>query len=65
MNSEQLVELVKEVVELEDITLESELDEELWDSLAVVTFISLVNERFDIVVPAEKVISANVVKDLL
>ncbi|MCK7630244.1 acyl carrier protein [Shewanella putrefaciens] len=65
MNSEQLVELVKEVVELDDITLETELDDELWDSLAVVTFISLVNERFDIVVPAEKVITASVVKDLL
>lgn len=65
MNSEQLLEVVKEVVEQDDITLDTELNEEIWDSLAVVSFISIVNDKYDLILSPEKVISAGVVKDLL
>lgn len=65
MNSEELLDIVKEVLEQDDITLETELGEDLWDSLAVVTFISIVSDKYDIILSPEKVITANVVKDLL
>ncbi|MBY6198455.1 acyl carrier protein [Vibrio hangzhouensis] len=65
MNSEQILELVKEVLELDDITLETELDDDTWDSLAVVTYIALANDRYGLVLSPEKVIAAETVKDLL
>ncbi|ABU69676.1 MULTISPECIES: acyl carrier protein [Vibrio] len=67
MNEGQVIELVKEVLvsDLDEITLETELNEDNWDSLAVVTFIALVNEKYDVVFPADKAIMAETVKDLL
>jgi acyl carrier protein len=65
MDSEQILELVKEVLELDDITLETELDDDTWDSLAVVTYIALANDRYELVLSPEKVIAAETVKDLL
>lgn len=65
MNNEQLLELLKEVLEMDEISLDMELDGELWDSLAVVSFIATVSERYDIVYTAEKAIMANNVRDLL
>ncbi|MFH0259628.1 phosphopantetheine-binding protein [Vibrio barjaei] len=64
MDSEQILELVKEVLELDDITLETELDDDTWDSLAVVTYIALANDRYELVLSPEKVIAAETVKDL-
>jgi acyl carrier protein len=65
MDSKQLLELVKEVMESDDITLDTEFDEESWDSLAVVTFIALVSEKYDIVYNSEKAIMAKRVSELL
>lgn len=67
MNEGQVIELVKEVLvsDLDEITLETELNEDNWDSLAVVTFIALVNEKYGVVFPADKAIMAETVKDLL
>jgi acyl carrier protein len=52
----QILEIVAEVLELEvdEVNLNTELDEDNWDSLAVVSFIAEIDSNFDqILVPAD------------
>ena len=61
----QLLEIVSEIIELDDVTLETELNEDNWDSLAVVTFISEADNEFDKVVSPSEVNKAKSIADLL
>jgi acyl carrier protein len=52
----QILEIVAEVLELEvdEVNINTELDEDNWDSLAVVSFIAEIDSNFDqILVPAD------------
>jgi acyl carrier protein len=52
----QILEIVAEVLELEfdEVNLNTELNEDNWDSLAVVSFIAEIDSNFDqILVPAD------------
>jgi acyl carrier protein len=52
----QILEIVAEVLELEvdEVNLNTKLDEDNWDSLAVVSFIAEIDSNFDqILVPAD------------
>lgn len=63
----QILEIVAEIleVEVEDISLESELDDANWDSLAVVTFISEVDSSFNQVIAPSAVNEVKTVADLI
>lgn len=63
----QLLEIVAEILELEieEVTLETELDEANWDSLAIVSFIAEADSEFDKVLSPKDVSSVNSVKGLL
>ncbi|KJG09218.1 acyl carrier protein [Photobacterium kishitanii] len=63
----KLLEIIAEIieVEIEDISLDTELNEENWDSLAVITFISEVDSEFDMVVSPSKVSEVSKISDLL
>ena len=63
----QLLEIVAEILELEveEVTLETELDEANWDSLAIVSFIAEADSEFDKVLSPKDVSSVNCVKHLL
>ena len=63
----KLLEIVAEIVEveIEDLSLDTELNEDNWDSLAVITFISEVDSEFDIVVSPSKVAEVTKISDLL
>ncbi|MEZ9909387.1 acyl carrier protein [Vibrio sp. 10N.261.51.A3] len=64
-NVNQLLEIVAEILEIDDVSLDTELNEENWDSLAVVTFISEADNEFDTVVSPSQVNKATKVADLL
>lgn len=63
----KLLEIVAEIVEveIEDLSLDTELNEDNWDSLAVITFISEVDSEFDIVVSPSKVAEVTKISNLL
>lgn len=63
----QLLEIVAEILELEveEVTLETELDEANWDSLAIVSFIAEADSEFDKVLSPKDVSSVTSVKGLL
>lgn len=64
-NVNQLLEIVAEILEVDDVSLETILNEENWDSLAVVTFISEADNEFDKVVSPSEVNKVTKVADLL
>lgn len=64
-NINQLLEIVAEILEVDAISLETELNEDNWDSLAVVTFISEADNEFDKVVSPSEVNKVTKVADLL
>jgi acyl carrier protein len=56
MNKEtKLLEIVAEVLEVDCVTLETELNDDNWDSLAIVTFISETDSAFDVILSPEAV----------
>ncbi|MGL0822739.1 acyl carrier protein [Vibrio vulnificus] len=61
----KLLEIISDILEIDDVTLETELNEDNWDSLAVVTFISEADNEFDKVVSPSEVNKATKVADLL
>jgi acyl carrier protein len=63
----QLLEIVAEILELEidEVTLETELDEANWDSLAVVSFIAEADSEFGKILSPKDVSSVESVKGLL
>jgi acyl carrier protein len=62
----QLLEIVAEILEVEtdEISLETKLDEENWDSLAVVSFIAEADSEFNTILSPKSVSSAKSVKEL-
>ncbi|CAH6799842.1 Carrier domain-containing protein [Vibrio chagasii] len=64
-NVNQLLEIVAEILEVDDVSLETPLNEDNWDSLAVVTFISEADNEFDKVVSPSEVNKVTKVADLL
>ena len=68
MNSADFLRELDEMLELDAGTLtgsEKLADVEGWDSLAVISFIALVDEKLGIVVEGEKLARAKTVADLL
>ncbi|EJD6378463.1 MULTISPECIES: acyl carrier protein [Providencia] len=61
----QLLNIIAEILEIDAVSPETELNEENWDSLAVVTFISEVDSNFEQVLSPTSVNKASTVQDLL
>lgn len=61
----KLLEIVSEIIEVGDVTLDTELNEGNWDSLAVITFISEVDNEFNKVVAPSQLAKVTKVSDLL
>lgn len=61
----QLLNIIAEILEIDAVVPETELNEENWDSLAVVTFISEIDSNFDQVLSPASVNKATTVEDLL
>ena len=66
-NVQKVLEIVAEILEIEisEITLDTKLDDDNWDSLAVVTFISEIDTEFDIVVSPTQVNNVSTVANLV
>ncbi|MCS3455399.1 acyl carrier protein [Aeromonas sp. BIGb0405] len=63
----QILEIIADIIEIdvENLTLEMELHDGLWDSLAVVTFISEIDSNFDQLIAPADVSSVKCVADLV
>lgn len=64
-NVNKLLEIVSEIIEVDDVSLDTELNEGNWDSLAVITFISEADNEFDRVVSPSQLAKVTKVSDLL
>ncbi len=63
MSKEQkLIEIIADILELEDVTLETALDP--WDSLAMISFIVEASEAFECEISPEDLREAKIVNDL-
>ncbi|WP_412501515.1 acyl carrier protein [Shewanella chilikensis] len=62
---DKLLEIVAEILEDDDVTLDTELNDENWDSLAVVTFISEADNEFDKMISPSLLNNVEKVSDLL
>lgn len=62
----KFIEIVAEILELEstEVNLEMALDEDNWDSLAIVSFIAEADSEFDKILSPKDVSSVNSVKEL-
>lgn len=63
----QVISIVAEILEFDvsDLNLETELNAENWDSLAIITFISEVDSEFDKVLSPDQVGAASKIADLV
>lgn len=67
MNEDNKLELVAEILEADSIELTDELDDyEMWDSMAVLSVLAMLEESFDIIdVSGETISKCKTVKDIL
>ena len=68
MTKQELFAEMEEVLELDTGALSEEHkleDLEMWDSLAVVTFIALIDEHLELTLEPEKIAQAQTVSDLV
>ena len=63
----KLLEIVAEILEceLEEVSLETELNEDIWDSLSVVSFMAEADSEFDKTLSPTEVVGVKSVKELL
>lgn len=61
----QLFEILEDILEEDKVDVDFELNEENWDSLNIISFIAEVNSSLNVVVNAEKLGEAKLVKDLV
>ena len=68
MTKKEFLTIIEEIVEAEEKTLSGteELSSfDMWDSLAIVTFIAKIDEELDITLSPEKISEAETVQDLI
>ncbi len=63
--SDKVIEIVKDIIEMDDVTVNTVLTEDLWDSFAVISFLSSVQTEFNTVVEADRVSNVETVQDLI
>lgn len=66
MKKSDIYKLVDEVLELDEGTTKGDgvLEEIGWESISIVSFIALVDEEFEIVLSAEKIVKCETIEDL-
>lgn len=67
MDKTEICVILDEVMELDEGTIKGDeiLEELEWESISVVSFIALVDEEFEIVLSAEKIVECISVDDLV
>lgn len=65
MDFREFLEEMADVLEVEDVTESLEFDKDVFDSLAVVSTIALIDEYFDVTVNGKQLANSNTVADIL
>ncbi|OEG74539.1 hypothetical protein BEL05_19080 [Shewanella colwelliana] len=64
-NTAKVIEIVQDIIEMDNVTASTILTEDIWDSFAVISFLSSVQTEFNTVVDAEKVSNVETVQELI
>ncbi|GAB3631134.1 hypothetical protein GCM10027421_04870 [Microbacterium shaanxiense] len=64
MNAEDLLKLVAGILEIDEVTLDGDLDDLGWDSLSNLSFIAEVDDATGVTIDADKLAEAKTVADL-
>ena len=63
---EKLLEIVKRVLKVENVSLDTHRDETMeWDSLAHIRIVAEVEEEFKISIPIDEIVNIETVRDFL
>lgn len=65
MEFENFLKELAQVLELEELNENTTLDPEIWNSLSLISVITLIDENYDVRINTEKIQNCNTVKDLL
>lgn len=65
MGYENFLKELAQVLELDDVTEDTVLDSQIWNSLNLISVITLIDENYDVRINTEKIQNCNTVKDLL
>jgi len=65
MEFENFLKELAQVLELEELNENTTLDSEIWNSLSLISVITLIDENYDVRINTEKIQNCNTVKDLL
>jgi len=65
MEFENFLKELAQVLELEELTENTALDSQIWNSLSLISVITLIDENYDVRINTEKIQNCNTVKDLL
>ncbi len=63
--NDKIIEILEDILEEDGIHSLTELDEDNWDSLNVISFIAAINTPFQVVLDAEKISEASTVGELM
>ena len=64
-NTAKVIEIVQDIIEMDNVTASTILTEDIWDSFAVISFLSSAQTEFNTVVDAEKVNNVETVQELI
>ena len=64
MNDESLLKLVAEILEIDEVTLDADLEDLGWDSLSNLSFIADIDDATGITIDADQLAEAKTVADL-
>jgi len=65
MDKDKILRIVADTIEVESVSESLKLNEDIWDSLAIIVFIAALNKEFGLVLNPEKISSAKTVQDLV
>ena len=61
----EIIEMLESIIEEDGLTDAFILDEDIWDSLNVISFIAAINSKYRIVLDAEKTSKVTTISDLI
>ena len=65
MSNESVLKIISEIIEVDSVDLDLELNEDNWDSLAVISFIAEVDSKLGQLLDAQSVSGAKTVAELV
>jgi len=65
MTEQEILKIVADTIEEESVSKSFVLNEDLWDSLAIIVFIAAINKEFGLILNPEEISSVKTVENLV